>query len=99
MSNEIHHPFDGAFKQGMRNIEVARDFLYHYLSEKIKMLVKLDTLQLMNASYIDEEYRQTHSDILYSVETECGLGYVYFLAEQQREPDQWMVLRIPEYTF
>ena len=82
----------------MRYTPVARDIFETHLPEKIKKNLDLSTLELKPGSYIDAQCNHTHSDILYGVETHDGYGYLYILAEQQRTPDKYFLLRLFTYT-
>ncbi|NDL35971.1 MULTISPECIES: Rpn family recombination-promoting nuclease/putative transposase, partial [Photorhabdus] len=74
-----HH--DALFKHFLTQPETAREFLSLYLPEEIQLLCDLATLKLEPGSFVDEHLRQLHSDVLYSVETARGQGYIYCLIE------------------
>lgn len=99
-------PQDGAFKQSMRNLPVAREMFELYLPKNILSVLNLNKLELTNSSYIDEKYNQTCSDILYKVELldiDSNIiktnqdGYLYILCEHQSTPDKWMPRRFLSY--
>ncbi|MDE9536823.1 Rpn family recombination-promoting nuclease/putative transposase [Xenorhabdus bovienii] len=92
-------PHDAAFKGFMARIENARDFFDIHLPEKIKTLCDFDTLKLTNSSFIDSQLRSRMSDVLYSVETQQGTGYIYVLVEHQSSPDKMMAWRMMHYAF
>ncbi|ENR5391499.1 Rpn family recombination-promoting nuclease/putative transposase [Providencia rettgeri] len=90
---------DAAFKGFMTNIENARDFFEIHLPEHIKSLCDFNTLSLTNSSFIDKQLRSRLSDVLYSVQTSQGEGYIYLLVEHQSTPDKLMAWRLMHYAF
>ncbi|STW12283.1 transposase [Klebsiella pneumoniae subsp. rhinoscleromatis] len=57
-----------------------------YLPEAIRQRCDFSTLRLQSASFIDEDLRAWYSDVLWSVQTTCGTGYVYVVIEHQSSP-------------
>ncbi|EUD04562.1 hypothetical protein HMPREF1565_0981 [Providencia alcalifaciens RIMD 1656011] len=74
-------PHDAAFKGFMTQIDSAKDFFDIHLPEHIKSLCDFNTLPLTNSSFIDKQLRSRLSDVLYSVQTTEGEGYIYLLVE------------------
>ena len=77
--------------------EVARDFLQLYLPAQFLSICDLNTLQLASGSFIEEDLRSSDSDILYSLQTRHGAGYIYALIEHQSSPDKLMAFRLMRY--
>ncbi len=77
---------DAAFKGFMTNIDSARDFFEIHLPKHIKSLCDFATLKLTNSSFIDKQLRSRLSDVLYSVQTAQGQGYIYLLVEHHNLP-------------
>ncbi|UNH26600.1 Rpn family recombination-promoting nuclease/putative transposase [Moellerella wisconsensis] len=90
---------DGAFKGFMTQVDSARDFFEIHLPEHIKSLCDFSTLALTNSSFIDKQLRSRLSDVLYSVHTTQGEGYIYLLVEHQSSPDKLMAWRLIHYAF
>lgn len=61
-------------------------------------LCNLNTLRLESGSFIDDELRASHSDILYSLQTQAGEGYIYLLIEHQSSADRHMAFRLMRYA-
>ncbi|MGL5954190.1 MAG: Rpn family recombination-promoting nuclease/putative transposase [Providencia rustigianii] len=100
MANNLSStPHDSAFKGFMTKLDNARDFFDIYLPSRIKRLCYFDTLSLTSASFVDKTLRSRLSDMLYSVETERGEGYLYLLVEHQSTPDKLMGWRLMHYAF
>ena len=92
-------PHDAVFKTFMTHPETARDFLTAHLPASLRDLCDLSTLQLESSSFIDEELKETHSDVLWSVRTPAGKGYVYALIEHQSTAQKNMTFRLMYYAF
>ncbi|MEZ8264542.1 Rpn family recombination-promoting nuclease/putative transposase [Vibrio sp. 10N.237.312.C02] len=58
----------------------------------------LTTLKLESGSFIEENLRPYYSDVLYSLKTSQGEGYVYALIEHQSRPDKHMAFRLMRYA-
>lgn len=89
---------DALFKQFLTHKETARDFLTLHLPAPLRQLCDLSTLKLESGSFVDETLRATHSDVLYSVTTPQGEGYIYVLIEHQSSPDKLMAFRLMRYA-
>ncbi|EIW7377850.1 TPA: Rpn family recombination-promoting nuclease/putative transposase [Salmonella enterica] len=102
MDNEKGHNrpgHDGLFKLFLREPDTARDFLAVHLPADIRAQVRLDTLKLEPGSFVDQKFRELHSDVLYSVETAEGhAGYIYCLVEHQSTADRMMAWRMMRYS-
>ncbi|MFS2223220.1 Rpn family recombination-promoting nuclease/putative transposase, partial [Pantoea sp. B65] len=91
-------PHDAVFKQFLTRTETARDFLQIHLPPALLKRCDLNTLQLESGSFIDRELRGIQSDILYSLQTDSGEGYIYCLIEHQSTPDRLMTFRLMRYA-
>ena len=91
-------PHDAVFKRFLRHPETANDFLMLYLPEAIRQRCDFATLRLQSASFIDEDLRAWYSDVLWSVQTTCGAGYIYVVIEHQSSPDNHMAFRLMRYA-
>ncbi|QHQ22343.1 Rpn family recombination-promoting nuclease/putative transposase [Pectobacterium brasiliense] len=88
---------DAIFKQFLSDIAVARDFLMIHLPDEIRKRCDFSTLQLESASFIDEKLRARISDVLYSLHTTAGKGYIYCVIEHQSRPEKQMAFRLLRY--
>ena len=98
MERFSHTPHDAIFRQMLTLKEVARDFLQLYLPAQFLRICDLGTLQLACGSFIEEDLRASYSDILYSLQTQHGAGYIYALIEHQSSPDKLMAFRLIRYA-
>ncbi|ELW8241397.1 Rpn family recombination-promoting nuclease/putative transposase, partial [Yersinia enterocolitica] len=63
-----------------------------------RQLCDLSTLRLESGSFIENNLRACYSDVLYSLKTTAGDGYVYALIEHQSSPDKHMAFRLMRYA-
>ncbi|EFH7842033.1 Rpn family recombination-promoting nuclease/putative transposase [Escherichia coli] len=91
-------PHDALFKSFLTHPDTARDFMEIHLPKGLCELCDLDTLKLESASFVDEKLRALHSDILWSVKTREGDGYIYVLIEHQSREDIHMAFRLMRYS-
>ncbi|HCJ9626836.1 TPA: Rpn family recombination-promoting nuclease/putative transposase, partial [Escherichia coli] len=80
-------PHDALFKSFLTHPDTARDFMEIHLPKDLRELCDLDSLKLESASFVDEKLRALHSDILWSVKTREGDGYIYVVIEHQSRED------------
>ncbi|QGY28511.1 Rpn family recombination-promoting nuclease/putative transposase [Pantoea cypripedii] len=91
-------PHDALFKKFMSQLPLARQFLEIHLPPTIRNHCDLDTLQLVPTTFIERDLSAFYSDVLLSMKTDCGEGYIYTLIEHQSSPDKYMTLRMMRYT-
>ena len=95
---ETATPHDAVFKTFLSRVETARDFIELHLPSSLTQICKLDTLRLESGSFLEDDLRPYYSDILYSLETTRGAGYVHVLIEHQSAPDKLMAFRLMRYA-
>ena len=91
-------PHDAAFKQFLYHPDTARDFLDIYLPSTLRELCDLQTLKLESGSFIEDSLRASYSDVLWSLKTNEGDGYIYVVIEHQSSPDAHMAFRLMRYA-
>ncbi|QMI04369.1 Rpn family recombination-promoting nuclease/putative transposase [Citrobacter sp. RHB25-C09] len=91
-------PHDAVFRNMLAQKTVARDFLQIHLPNNFLEICNLDSLKLESGSFVEENLRNRYSDILYSLETKQGPGYVYALIEHQSSTDKFMAFRLMRYA-
>jgi len=96
--NNAQTPHDLVFKTFLSRMETARDFIAIHLPPALLRLCDLQTLQLESGSFIEEDLRPYFSDMLYSLKTSCGDGYIHVLIEHQSSPDRHMAFRLMRYA-
>lgn len=95
---ETATPHDAVFKTFLSRVETARDFIEIHLPPALIQVCKLDTLRLESGSFLEDDLRPYYSDILYSLETNRGPGYIHVLIEHQSSPDKLMAFRLMRYA-
>jgi len=96
MSNSLSH-HDALFKKFLGNIAVARDFLDIHLPASLRERCDLSTLAMESSTFIKNNLRSCYSDMLYSVQTTKGPGYIYTVIEHQSRPEKMMPYRMLRY--
>ena len=91
-------PHDALFKTFLKYPETARDFIEIHLPSRLRTLCDLTTLELKPASFIEENLRAYYSDVLWSMKTSEGDGYIYVVIEHQSSPDIHMAFRLMRYA-
>lgn len=91
-------PHDATFRQFLTHPDVARDFMQIHLPEKLLKICDLTTLKLESGSFVEDDVRQYFSDVLYSLRTSTGDGYIHVLIEHQSTPDRHMAFRLIRYA-
>jgi len=94
---DIHHPHDKLFKAGFSDPAHAGAFLRSQLPEVLSSRIAWDALQLEPGSYVDSQFRESESDLLFCAPFGENAGLLYLLFEHQRSRDPWMGLRLLRY--
>ncbi len=95
--DRITNPHDKLFRETLSDREVAADFLQNYLPGDILPLTDLNSLEICKDSFVEDDLKDYHSDLLYKVMLEGREGYVYLLFEHKSYPDRLIHLQIAEY--
>ncbi|MDR2093525.1 MAG: Rpn family recombination-promoting nuclease/putative transposase, partial [Azoarcus sp.] len=90
-------PHDAFFRKLLSHPETARDFLSIHLPPSLRAVCDLDTLRVAPGSFVEPGMHALHSDILYSLRTTHGNGFIYCLIEHQSTPDPMMAFRLMQY--
>ncbi len=69
-----------------------------HLPQELVKRIDIDSVQLTNKSFISEERKQLHSDVIYKCNIDNKQGYIYYEIEHQSTPDKWLQLRIAAYN-
>jgi predicted transposase/invertase (TIGR01784 family) len=91
-------PHDATFRQFLTQPDIARDFMEIHLPAELRAICDLSTLKLESGSFVEDDLRQYFSDVLYSLKTAAGDGYVHVLIEHQSSPDRHMAFRLVRYA-
>ena len=91
-------PHDAVFKTFLSHPDTARDFISLHLPPALLKICDLTTLKLESGSFVEDDLRPYYSDVLYSLKTGRGDGYVHVLIEHQSSPDRLMAFRLMRYA-
>ena len=96
---DIHQPHDRLFRAVFSDASEAASLLQTALPDTIRGSFDWTTFTLVEGTFIDNDLRESQSDLLYQVEhVETGQSVsMYLLFEHQSSPDPWMRLRLLRY--
>ncbi len=94
--NHSHH--DALFKTFLSDVDIARDFFQIHLPPSLRQRCNFNTLSLCSGSFVEKNLRTHYSDMLYSMRTRKGTGYIYCLVEHQSSPHRLMAFRLLRYS-
>jgi predicted transposase/invertase (TIGR01784 family) len=90
-------PHDALFKAVFSQVELAAEELRCVLPPELVARMDLSSLSLEAGSFVDEQLRERHTDLLYSVQLAGRSARVYLLFEHQSSGEPWMALRLLRY--
>lgn len=96
---DIHQPHDRLFRAVFSDAGEAASLLQAALPDTVRNSFDWRTLTLVEGTFIDEDLRESQSDLLYEVEhveTSQPVS-MYLLFEHQSSPDPWIRLRLLRY--
>lgn len=97
---ELHKSHDRFFRQSLANIQIARDFLQAHLPVELLNRVDLNTLEICKETYIEEQFNESISDIVYRAVVDAEhQGYFYLAIEHQStaKDENFMAFRFVKY--
>ncbi|MEM9188775.1 MAG: Rpn family recombination-promoting nuclease/putative transposase [Myxococcota bacterium] len=89
---------DALFKRVFGVREHAAAELRSVLPPEVAERLDLDRLEPVPGSFVDDEMKHRHADLLYRGRIGTSALYVYFLLEHQSEPDPMMAHRMYRYV-
>jgi len=90
-------PHDALFRGTFSNPDNARGELQHMLPPGLAALIDWSTLKPSPATFIDEAFRESYSDLLFTVQIDGSAAFVYLLFEHQSTADRMLVFRQLKY--
>ena len=99
MADELHQPHDKLFRAVFSDTAEAAALLQAALPDFVRDQVDWATLTLLDGTFLDDELRESESDLLYQVEYTGTRQpvWLYALLEHQSSPDKWIRLRLLKY--
>jgi len=99
MSEQIANIHDAFFKQVLSNPLLAGTFLREHLPPEVAALLGPEPPEPVPGSFVDEELRQHHSDLLFRVRLRSsGDAFSYVLMEHKSSPDPGARLQLLRYV-
>jgi len=99
VSNQLASIHDRFFKQTLSDLDLARAFLREHLPQEIASLLAPGQPEVVSGSFVDEELRQHHSDVLFRVQLKSGSdAFAYVLVEHKSVPDPIARLQLLRYV-
>ncbi len=99
MADELYQPHDKLFRAVFSDAPEAASLLQTALPPEVRDRLDWTTLTLQDGTFLDEDLRESQSDLLYQVElaeTQEPVA-LYLLFEHQSSPDRWMRFRLLKY--
>lgn len=98
MSTQVSNVHDAFFKQVLSDPELAGTFLREHLPPEVARLLGPEAPEIIPGSFVDEELRQHHSDLLFRVYLKTREHvFVYVLMEHKSSPDPGARLQLLRY--
>lgn len=94
---EIHQPNDKLFTSTFSIPENTAGLLRAKLPPALASAVSWDELSLLPGSFVDSQFRRSHTDLLFSAPIGDGEGFIYLLFEHQSTLDRLLPLRLLRY--
>jgi predicted transposase/invertase (TIGR01784 family) len=92
-------PHDAFFKQLFARPNVARDFIVNYLPHKLTALLDVNSLEVVEGSFVDDDLREHLSDLVFRVGLQRGgAAFIYLLFEHKSEADRWVAWQVLRYV-
>jgi len=91
-------PHDQSYKILFSNPEMVASLLLDFVPESFVQDIDFSTLDRVSGSYVTDDCRERHDDIVWRVRCKGEWMYLYILLEFQSSHDPWMAVRILGYT-
>ena len=89
---------DESYKLLFSHPEMVADLLRGFVPHRWVKELDFSTLEKLNASYVTDELRHRHDDLVWRVRFRKRWLYIYLLLEFQSSVDTFMAVRILSYT-
>ena len=93
----MHQPHDKLFKAGFSDPETTARFLHSQLPPVLTAAIDWSSLRLEPGSFIDSQFRQSESDLLFYARAGGQAVAIYLLFEHQTSEDRYIALRLLRY--
>ena len=95
--SKMTNPHDSLFQDFMGHPKVYREFFLEYLPSEVLDSMNLATVKPSPKHFVNERFKNLHTDCLFEAEFDGKPGYLYVLAEHQSTIDPMMSFRLLQY--
>jgi hypothetical protein len=98
--SKLPTPHNNLFHYALSHAQAARDLIQTHLPAELVAALDLDSLELQKDTFVDEELRESYSDLLYSVQfadQDGQSGQVYLLLEHKSQSDPMTCFQLLRY--
>jgi predicted transposase YdaD len=92
--SEAPVPHDGSYKYLFSHADMVESLIRDFVPEEWVRDLDFSTLEKQNGSYVTDDLRERHDDIIWRVRHRGTWFYIYLLLEFQSSVDPWMAVRI-----
>ncbi len=89
--------YDSAYKYLFSNKRIFHQFLTRFVHEDFARKILLEDIELVDKTFVSDEFIQRESDIIYRVKTQNRDVYIYVLVEFQSTVDKTIPVRMLLY--
>lgn len=97
-NNSLTNPHDLLVKATLSHPQATQEFARAYFPADFLERIDMPSLKLTNKSYVTDELKEFHNDLVFSFTIDNQQGYAYCLLEHQSTPDFRMGLRFIKYN-
>jgi predicted transposase/invertase (TIGR01784 family) len=94
----LNNPHDLLVKASLSKAGAIQEFAKAYFPADVLKEIDLVSLHLTGNSYVTDELKQLHTDLVFSFKMRGKRGYAYTILEHQSTPDRLMPLRFVKYN-
>jgi predicted transposase/invertase (TIGR01784 family) len=96
-AREASVPYDESYKHLFSHPEMVESLIRDFVPEEWVRELDFSTLERQNGSYVADDLRERHDDIIWRIKCGSSYFYIYLLIEFQSRVDPWMSVRIMTY--
>ena len=89
--------YDSAYKYLFSNKRIFHQFITRFVDEDFSKKINLDDIEMVDKSFVSDEFVKRESDIIYRVKTDKRDVYIYVLVEFQSTVDKTIPVRMLLY--
>lgn len=89
---------DASYKMLFRSPRMVRDLICGFVPDLGLQNLSLETMRRLPGDFVSDRLKQRHSDLVYQIRCQGGVGSIYLVIEFQSTPDPIMALRTWVYS-